>query len=111
MKYRLAISTAIVSLMLAACSNAPSSADIKAAYERHINEAGKEAVPLVGEKLVKDLIVKVHDAKKIACEKADGNPGFRCDFEADLEYPIVGKVKKTMSARFAKGDSGWQMLP
>jgi hypothetical protein len=115
MKFHITASIAIASIMLTACGGEPSSADIKAAYEREITKADKAAEAMVGSnKVAKDMVqsmqTKIHDAKKIACKKAEGNPGYRCDFELDIEAPFVGRTKQAGSARFVKGDSGWQVL-
>lgn len=115
MKLRIATSIAVASLILTACGGEPSSADIKAAFDQANAEANKAAKAMAGgsnvaQKMAQSMQTKIHDAKKIACKKAEGNPGYRCDFELDIEAPFVGRTKQAGSARFVKGDSGWQAL-
>lgn len=115
MKFRITATIAIASVMLTACGGEPSSADIKAAFEQANAEANKTAGAIAGgskaaQKIAQSMQSKIHDAKKIACKKAEGNPGYRCDFEIDIEAPFVGRTKQAGSARFVKGDNGWQVL-
>lgn len=115
MKYHLTLSFAVAAFLLSACGGEPSSADIKAAFEQEKAKANKTAEARAGgsdlaKKMVQSMQTKIYDAKKIACKKAEGNPGYRCDFEIDIEAPLVGRTKQAGSARFVKGDNGWQVL-
>ena len=49
--------------------------------------------------------------KKLACAKAEGNPGYNCDVE--MSRPGEGGAdpqKSPMKGRFVKSDDGWVMM-
>lgn len=57
--------------------------------------------------------------KKLACEKANGQPGFICDYRYEMTSPskfVIGMFEKVYGkdnlaqARFFQSDSGWIMV-
>jgi hypothetical protein len=93
---------------LAACGGEPSDGDMKAAVEETYNSLNKD-LGSVGNLIGKDLSTKVKALRKIGCVKADGTPGYRCDFEMTVDGPLGEKTEKA-SGRFVKGDKAWSVL-
>ncbi|RAU23095.1 hypothetical protein CU669_02720 [Paramagnetospirillum kuznetsovii] len=93
---------------LAACDGDPSDADMKAAVEQTYGSINKE-LGSVGKMIGKDLTTTIKAFKKLGCAKAEGNPGYRCDFEMTLNGPLGEKTEKA-SGRFVKGDKGWAVM-
>jgi len=93
---------------LAACGGEPSEADMKSAMDQTFG-GFNEKLDDVGKLIGKDLSTKVKAMKKLGCAKAEGNPGYRCDFEMTLNGPLGEQTQKA-SARFVKGDTGWAAL-
>ena len=112
MRFRSTAALAAASIMLAACSGEPSSADVKAAFEQAIAQVNRATQAIAGssDSARKMLQTTLYDAKKIACKKADGYPGYRCDVEIDIESPLIGRTKQVDSVRLVKGDKGWQVM-
>ena len=110
MKVRTLMLPALAALVLAACGGEPSSADIKAAYTRLTETQMKGISGIVGKDMAKLAETKVHDVKKIACKSASDKPGYVCDFKVDSES-LLGRSEQTASARFVKGDDGWEIVP
>ena len=49
--------------------------------------------------------------KKLACAKAEGNPGYNCDVEMSRPGEgSAGPQKSPMKGRFVKSDDGWVMM-
>jgi hypothetical protein len=94
--------------MLAACDGDPSDSDMKMAVEQTYGAMNKE-LGGVGKMIGKDLSTKVKALKKLGCAKAEGNPGYRCDFEMAVDGPLGEKTEKA-SGRFVKGDKGWTVM-
>lgn len=94
--------------LLTACGGEPSESDMKAAVEDTFGGMNKE-LGSVGKMIGKDLTTKVKSLKKLGCAKAEGNPGYRCDFEMLVDGPLGEKTEKA-SGRFIKGDKAWSVL-
>jgi hypothetical protein len=90
-----------VLLLFTGCSSEPSEADMKKAYEAKLAQI--KAIPNSNSDL------KLYSVKKVACAKAEGNPGYNCDVEVDAENFKV-RAKNTLKARFVKGDDGWVVI-
>jgi hypothetical protein len=104
-----ALSVAVVACAgLAACGGEPSEADMKSAMEQ-IFKGINEELDGVGKVVGKDLTTKVQAMKKLGCAKAEGNPGYRCDFTMTITGPM-GELSQKASGRFVKSDSGWTVL-
>jgi len=99
---------ACVAFLLTGCGGEPSGENIKSALEQQMTDASKGVEALVGRDLAVGLQIKVHAVNKVACKESSDKPGYRCDFEAVIEYPLIGQVKENGSARFVKSDSGWR---
>ncbi|OAN52174.1 hypothetical protein A6A04_00245 [Paramagnetospirillum marisnigri] len=93
---------------LAACGGEPSDGDMKAAVEETYKSLNKD-LGSVGSLIGKDLSTKIKALRKISCAKADGTPGYRCDFEMTVDGPLGEKTEKA-SGRFVKGDKAWTVL-
>jgi hypothetical protein len=93
---------------LAACGGEPSESDLKAAMEQTFGGINQE-LGNVGKMIGKDLTTKVQAMKKLGCAKAEGNPGYRCDFEMTISGPLGEQTQKA-SGRFVKGDKGWAVF-
>lgn len=102
------ILVACVALALTGCGGEPSAENIKSALEQKVTYASKGVEALVGRDMAVGLQIKVHAVNKVACKESSDKPGYRCDFEAEIEYPLIGQVKENGSARFVKSDSGWR---
>jgi hypothetical protein len=96
--------------LVSACGGEPSASDIQEAMEQQIVEAGKTTGGMIGGELAKQMQVKIYSVEKIACKKADGKPGYQCDFSADIESPMIGRSKQNGTARFVDGDDGWRLF-
>lgn len=49
--------------------------------------------------------------KKLACAKAEGNPGYNCDVEMSRAGEGgAGPQKSAVKGRFVKGEDGWVMM-
>lgn len=63
--------------------------------------------------------MKATQFRKIACEKAQGEPGYWCDYTAgiDMNMPLPPSMANLMrggsvsTARFVRTESGWLMMP
>lgn len=93
---------------LTACGGEPSDSDMKSAIEQTFGKMNEE-LSSVGKLIGKDLTAKVKAFKKLGCAKAEGNPGYRCDFEMTVDGPLGEKAEKA-SGRFVKGDKAWSVL-
>jgi outer membrane biogenesis lipoprotein LolB len=95
---RMAVLLAAALLLLTGCSVEPSEADIKKAFETELSQIkGVQA----------NLAPKLHGLKKLSCTKAEGNPGYNCDVELDVENFLGQRQKNAVKVRFVKSDDGW----
>ena len=90
MKRTLNLTTAFWSvtaaLILSGCSGAPSEGDIKAAIEKEMQdniEAGRAAGGTTVAEMMKGMMPKIKNIKKIGC-KDDGENAYLCDVEMDV---------------------------
>lgn len=98
---------AIASLaaLVGACSAEPSEKDIRAAVERQVRTASEQAQATFGQ--AADFKVRIHEVKKIGCEKTSQKNAYLCDVQTDVEAPIVGRQSGAGRLRVVKGDDGW----
>jgi len=107
---RTLVLAAAAAAMLSACGGEPSEADIQAAYHRLADGREQGIAGLLGQDMAKLARTEIHGVKKIACKAASDKPGYVCDFQVDSES-VLGRSQQAASARFVKGDDGWQIVP
>ena len=90
---------------LTGCSGEPSQQQVEAAVQKNVDEANNRAKQLAG-KLSPDMQTKLNSAKKVACTK-ESDKVYKCDVEIDMNMPMAGELKKTVSSRFVNGSDGW----
>ncbi|MEC4889190.1 MAG: hypothetical protein RI101_03940 [Nitrospira sp.] len=115
--------------VLIGCSGEPSEADLEKAV-KVIAKAELEKTQALMKQLESDPLMKsltkgstanrnldLDDelgkisVKKLACAKAEGNPGYNCDVEMSrLGEGGAGPQKSPMKGRFVKSDDGWVMM-
>lgn len=96
----------LTSCLLAACSGAPSDADIKTALTKAVAEQQKMMAQISGSTGMGNMLkIEYTSVKKIGC-KADGESAYRCDVET-IAKTAMGEHKQTTSMRLIKGSDGW----
>ncbi len=102
----------LLALILAACSGEPSANDIEHALRAEAERSNEDhnAQILPGTTISLKVTKELHGARKIACVKAENEPGYRCDVETDVTLPLVGRQKNTEKLRFVKGNDGWEVV-
>ncbi|BDI07493.1 hypothetical protein [Sphaerotilus microaerophilus] len=102
---RAGIATAAVfTVLLSACSDAPSEGDIRGALER-LQKAESAAMP----GMLKGMLpnVELTNVKKLGCE-ASGEKAFRCDVEVTVK--AMGRVAtNSTQLRLVRGSEGWMV--
>lgn len=113
--------------VLTGCSGEPSEADLekavkviaKAELEKTqalMKQLGSNPLTksmMKGENVEVDLESELSkiSVKKLACAKAEGNPGYNCDVEMSRPGEGgAGPQKSPMKGRFVKSDDGWVMM-
>jgi hypothetical protein len=104
---RVVSALAVMGFLVSACGGEPSASNIQEAMEQQMANEGKAVGGMMGGEMAKNMQAKIHGVEKIACNKADGKPGYRCDFSVDIEVPILGRTTQNGSGRFVDGDDGW----
>ncbi|CAA7611754.1 conserved hypothetical protein [Candidatus Terasakiella magnetica] len=94
--------------VLTACGGEPSEADMKKAIQGRFDDVNAE-MKAVGAAIGKELVITVKAFKKLGCVKAEGNPGYTCDFEMTMDGPL-GEQSQKASGRFTASDKGWAVL-
>ena len=119
---RLALSSRLLlmtcTVLLAACSGAPSEgqmkdalqADIKRKQDQAVEAAralGGEQAAQMSRRMTEANATEVKNVHKIGC-KDDGENAYRCDIEVEVSRR-GGQIQKSQpfSARFVKGSDGW----
>ena len=103
----------VAALMMTACSNEPSSSDMKTALESDLKQMLQMQANMTNAFTGRGNSAsatgpKLEDIRKIGC-KADGEKAYRCDVEI---VTVSGGEKKSnvVPARFVKTSSGWQAM-
>jgi|CXWL01.1.fsa_nt_gi Tfp pilus assembly protein PilE len=103
--------------VLAGCSGEPSEADLEKSVKKHTETQLAQAQAVMKQfgqnSMAKDFATDMSkvSVKKLACAKAEGNPGYNCDVEVSRsgEGATPGQ-KAAVKARFVKADDGWVLI-
>lgn len=104
------IAIALVTSFLTACgASEPSEKELIAAIEKQLQSKVKDSS---GAFSAEDIIVR--HIKKLGCSEADGQNGYMCevDVDIDVKLPFVGTQtqKGVQSLRFIESDEGWRLV-
>ena len=105
MKHQKRYLLAFASVILVACSRAPSSSDIETAYRAEVEPVNAMSRKVSGEA----LIIQVNSVEKKSCEKIDPEH-YLCQVEIDSTLPLVGQRKTTTELKLAKPDGQWKII-
>lgn len=93
------------SLLLTACSRAPSAQDIEDAYRQEVEPVNALSRQISGDA----LIIQVNAVTKKSCEKID-TTNYRCQVEIDSTLPFVGQRNTATELTLAKQDDQWKII-
>lgn len=108
-------------LLLNGCGGEPSEADLDKAVkkfaENQLAQTQAKIKRFGNNPMTQDLakgfevdLSKVR-VKKLACAKAEGNPGYNCDVEVSAAGEgALNPQKSTVKGRFVKSDDGWALI-
>ncbi len=101
-------------LMLAACfGGEPSASNIQQAAKEsgllHNDMRGRLPFNVARSSSALEQAIEVAKIEKSGCARAQGQPGYMCDFKIGIPEGGGFKYGPSLTARFFKTDSGWQM--
>jgi len=93
---------------LAACSGAPSDAEVKGALEHAYAANTTEGRHVLANLGMETLLPSYESAEKLACSEAPNGRGYVCDVELTTRQ-FERRSTQVVEVRFVKGDSGWRV--
>lgn len=104
----------IAGVVISACGGEPTESDLQLAFQTSVGKAQAMAyaltVPRGLPKLGSLAETKLHDVRKLDCQRAKDVAGYVCDVEVDVTAPLIGRTTQIGTVRMVRGTDGWQVL-
>lgn len=96
--------------LLTGCKSEPSESDIQSAIQQNVDQSNQQAKSIGGKALTDNMLMKVNNIKKLACQDAQSDGSYKCKVEMEVTAPFVGKRQTTGELTFIESDSGWRVV-
>jgi len=96
--------------LLVGCKSEPSESDIQSAIQQNVEQTNQQAKSMGGKALTDNMLMKVENIKKLACQDAQSDGSYKCKVEMEMTAPFVGKRQTTGELTFIESDDGWRVV-